>query len=212
VGTTRPGASSLSSNPGYGGAEGQLRLVHVVGPTAQRDIGDRRLAADGIRFTVMKLQEAALGAAPAICRDEGTPTAVTQPHGALHRCWDVARPSQRILARTWPFGCGELLPADILEQECQGPVEERAGIAIRDLAAQEILGSAQLLVRQRAVGQQVEDGGEPSAQASGLDTVVGGVLAEPQRPRAVGEERYAEFGIMRTSPLDSASSRVGYSA
>jgi hypothetical protein len=61
-------------------------------------------------------------------------------------------------------------------------------------------------------GQQVGDGGEPSAQASGLDTVVGGVLAEPQRPRAVGEERYAEVGIMRTSPLDSASSRVGYSA
>jgi hypothetical protein len=65
---------------------------------------------------------------------------------------------------------------------------------------------------QGAVGQQVEDGGESSTEASRFDTVIGGVLGEPQRPCAVGKEGYAEFGIMRTSPLDSASSRVGYSA
>jgi hypothetical protein len=77
---------------------------------------------------------------------------VSSPHGLS---WDssVARPSQRFLARAWPFGRGQLLPGDILEQEGQGPVEERAGIAVRDLAAEEILGSAQLLVRRGADGE-----------------------------------------------------------
>ena len=55
---------------------------------------------------------------------------------------------------------------------------------------------------QGAVGQQVEDGGEPSTQASGLDTVVGGVLAEPQRPRAVGEERAVSLGDVELASVE----------
>ena len=56
----------------------------------QRDVRGRRLAADGMRLTVVELEEGALGAPPLARGHEGTPAAVTQPHVASHARRDVA--------------------------------------------------------------------------------------------------------------------------
>jgi hypothetical protein len=42
---------------------------------------------------------------------------------------------------------------------------------------------------QGTLGQQIEDGGEPSTRTRSLDAVVCGVLGQTERPRAVAEER-----------------------
>ena len=42
---------------------------------------------------------------------------------------------------------------------------------------------------QGPIGQQVEDGGNPTTRAGGFDAIVGSVLGEPERSRAVAEER-----------------------
>ena len=55
---------------------------------------------------------------------------------------------------------------------------------------------------QGAVGEKVEDGGEPPTQASGFDAVVGGVLSEAQRPRAVGEERAVATGEVELASVE----------
>ena len=147
---------------GHPRAEGQVRLVEVVSPTAHGNIRNSRLAAEDIGLTVMELEEDALGAAPATRSHEGTPTSVPHQYGALHACRDVARASSHARARSldvlrrgasWLRGHGQLLAGDVFEQEGQCPVEDRAGISIRDLAAQELLGTAQLLVCCSADGE-----------------------------------------------------------
>jgi len=55
---------------------------------------------------------------------------------------------------------------------------------------------------QGGVGQQVEDGGKAETQASGFDTVVGSVLGEPERPRAVGEERAIALGEVEPASVE----------
>ncbi len=108
----------------------------------------------------MELEENAFGAATAIGRREGAPAAITHPHCALHPRRDVARATgrARVAASSIPRpgrprDRGQLLASDIFKQERQCPVEDGAGIAIGDLAAQEILGLAQLLVRRGAHGE-----------------------------------------------------------
>jgi hypothetical protein len=61
-------------------------------------------------------------------------------------------------------------------------------------------------------GEEVEYRREAPAGPGGLDTVAGRVFRQPKGLGAITEQGYAEFGIMRSSPLDSGSSRVGYSA
>ena len=58
--------------------------------------------------------------------------------------------------------------------------------------------------RHRARDEVVEDHGKTSAGSSRLDPVTGGVLGQEKHLRAVAEERYVEFGIMRTTPFEVA--------
>jgi hypothetical protein len=83
----------------------------------------------------MELEKDALGAAPAARGHEGTPTAVTQPYGALYGRGDVARASSVARTRVRLRGHGQLLAGDLFEQEGQRSAEDSAGIAVRDLAA-----------------------------------------------------------------------------
>src|SRR5574341_1582494 len=95
---------------------------------------------------MVELQQRALAAAPAAPRYESTLAAITQPDGALDACWDVARPFGRRPFRPRLRCLRELLPCDVLEQQLQRSVEDRGGIAVRDLAAQEFLCASQVRV------------------------------------------------------------------
>jgi hypothetical protein len=106
-----------------------------------------------MRIEVMELEEDALGAAPAVGSHEGTPTAVSHPHGPLHWRRDVSRASWCARAVARLRNLGQLPASNIFEQQRQCPIEDHAGIAIPDLPTQEVLGSAQLLVRRGADGE-----------------------------------------------------------
>jgi len=78
----------------------------------------------------------------------------------------------------------------------------------REVPAQQAHGGERYFSR----GEQIEDHRKAPAGPSGFDAITRGVFRESKGLGAIAEQGYAEFRIMRSSPLDSGSSRVGYSA
>jgi len=135
--------------------EDQLVLVLVVTPASQRDVLHRRQSTEGVRHHMMELQEGPLLASMTVPPDEGAPAPITAPHGTLDLARDVTRRSAARgpirpgadNARTLRLRCrGELRLLDLLEEKRQGALDDEAGIALRDLTAQEVLEAAQPVV------------------------------------------------------------------
>lgn len=122
-------------------------LVCVVSAAAQRKIGHGTLTADRIGLDVVDLQEGALTTMPAVRCYECALSGVTLPDGSSDVGRHVARPSGGGADRA-RLGHRCPLPAcNVCQQQLQGPAEDRPRIAIRYLAAQELLRLAQVLVR-----------------------------------------------------------------
>jgi len=140
--------------------EHRLGLVLIVAPAAQRDVLHRGQASLGARQDVVELQELALRAPEALLGGEGTLAAVPLPDRALNplrhvrrrRRWraDVVFIRLATDRQAWPRGHAELLVLDVREQQGDGAVEDRAGIAVGNLAAQERLKPPELVVRRFA--------------------------------------------------------------
>jgi len=154
----RLGTRALLSDDGRAaGAENQLGLVLVVAPTAKGDVGDGGRPVHRIGLDVVELQERALRASPPGGGHEGALAMVAPPDRALDFPRNVAgghggfasfliRPGTDGLP--W-FRLGtdrpvspqlvcrpELRLLDLVEQHGEGAVEDRARIAVRDLAAE----------------------------------------------------------------------------
>src|SRR5204863_10126702 len=68
-----------------------IGLMAVVGAAVEMDVGDRRLATNGVRHgSVVILEMAARAALPSIGDERASP-AVARPDGATHRGRDVSR-------------------------------------------------------------------------------------------------------------------------
>ncbi len=137
-------------------AEHQFRLVLVVAAAAERDVLDGSRSSLGIRPDVMELEEGALGAPPSVGGNERTLPVVAARDRALHVSRDIARREngcselsiRRGTDRTRPRlrGRTQLRLLDFLEQKPEGAVEDRAGIAVRYLAAEKGLDAPKSVV------------------------------------------------------------------
>jgi len=104
----------------------------------------------------MELQERALRASVSVSGDEGALPAVTPPGRALDMPRGIPRRDDRRSKlpirpgadRTWArLGGGpELSFLHFLEEQGEGAIEDRRGIAVRDLAAEKGLKAAKLFV------------------------------------------------------------------
>ncbi len=123
-----------------------LRLVQVVRSTPQFDVLDRRLTTDSMGFNVMELEEPALGTAP-VRPHERAPAAVALPHLPPHGGRNVTRTRRDRSARTWMLGRRQLGSLEIRHEERQRPIEDGSRVASRDRVTQQVLSSAELVVR-----------------------------------------------------------------
>ena len=104
----------------------------------------------------MELQEGALRASVSAFGDEAALAAVTAPHRALDMPRDIPRRENRRSklpirpgadsARPRLRGCPELGFLHLLEEQGERAVEDRAWVAVRDLAAEKGLNAPQLVV------------------------------------------------------------------
>ena len=132
--------------------EEQARLIRIVRAAAQLDVLDCRRSADGIGLYVVELQERALSAA-SFGPDERAAAAVTSPHGAPHRCRDVARGSRAWCRRARTIGLGETLAFELVDQERHGAIEDGGGISRGQRVTQQRLGTPELVVGLARDGQ-----------------------------------------------------------
>src|SRR5437773_523220 len=114
-----------------------LRLVSVVGVASQLDVLDRRFPAHAMGPHMVELEEPSLMATMAPSAHERAPRAVAKPDRTLDVRRDMPCPRRRVPHRAWPRRGGELLPGQVLEQGCEGPIDDLARIAIGDRVAQE---------------------------------------------------------------------------
>jgi len=116
----------------------------------------------------MELQEGSLAAPPAGLRDKGALPAVARPDRASHRIGDPpavdirSRTDTRFVIRhrtVFPIHAGgscwrtKLLFLDLFEEQREGALEDRTGIAGRDLATQQALQLSQPLLALLADGE-----------------------------------------------------------
>src|SRR5258706_11621026 len=145
-------------------AEDQLPLVVVVAPAAKRDVGDGGRPLHRVGLDVVELQERALRASPSGGGHEGALASVAPPDRALdlprHMAGGQAGSADFLIRfRTdrpiwpWPGDRRQLRLLDLLEQYREGAVEDRARIAVGDLAAEKRLQAPQLLVGLLADGE-----------------------------------------------------------
>src|SRR5258707_9465863 len=131
-------------------AEDQLCLVLVVAPAAKRDVLDGRQSSQRMGPNVMQFEESAFGAPVSVGGDEAALAAVAPPGPALDVPWDIPRRNNRcsklpIRPGTDGTRCPrlrrrpQLRLLDLLEQQGDGAVEDRGRIAVRDLAAEQLL-------------------------------------------------------------------------
>ena len=147
---------------------------------------------------MVELHECALLASQATGRDESALPAVAPPGHALGLNRYVSRGGliRPGTDRTRSRGQPELLFLDSLEEQRDGPVEDRAGITARNLAAEKRLQALELLVALLAdreldaiaVRRRRLDDGAPwclgaTEPGSGME------LLEPLRPRVTPERR-----------------------
>ena len=93
------------------------------------------------------LDVAALRAPAPVLRDEGALPAVALPDGALDVGRDVARPGFEVAA--WPRlrRRRERLLLDLPPEQLERPGDDHGGIAVRDLAAHQVLQAPEIIVR-----------------------------------------------------------------
>jgi hypothetical protein len=118
-----------------------------VGTASKRDVLDGRLTPARIRLVrVMELEEAVLGATAAIARDERTSAPIALPYLSLDLRRHMTGPRLRAPARARVRRRRELPLLDLPKQQGKGTHEDRAGIAVRDLATQQVLQASELLL------------------------------------------------------------------
>jgi hypothetical protein len=129
----------------------------VVAPTTQGDVLDGRQSSLRIWLDVMKLQEGALRASLSVVGNEGTLPAITMRDLSLHvprgiprrenGCSKLSiRPGTDRARRPRLRYRPKLGPLDLLEEQGEGAVDDRARIAVRDLAPEKGLKAPQLVV------------------------------------------------------------------
>jgi hypothetical protein len=127
--------------------EEDLGLVSVVDAAQQAKVLDRRSASSRERDDVVEFQEAPLVTPPASFGHECAAPSVTVPDRALDLGRDMSRAGRRLPARMGMLGRREFLLRQVLEQHRQGPLEDRARIAVGNHVSQQFLREPQLLAR-----------------------------------------------------------------
>lgn len=127
-------------------AEEALGLMFVVDGTAQLKVLYGSGSAHGVRKHVMEFEEAGLGT-PTARADERTSPAVTGPDRAPDSRGDVPRARRCRTRSPWAIGRGQFGSGDIIHQQRERPIEDLGGVAVRNGMSQQVLHSAQLLVR-----------------------------------------------------------------
>jgi hypothetical protein len=125
-----------------------------VTPAAQRDVLYGGRPSLRVRLKVMELEDGSLGTSRSARSDIGALVAVTARDPALHAVRDVARrddwrSDEMIRPGTdgpRPRRRSPLRLLDLLQQEGDGAVEDRARIAVRNLATEKVLQATQLVV------------------------------------------------------------------
>jgi hypothetical protein len=84
---------------------------------------------------MMELQEAPLRAAAAMPAYEGTPPTVPDPDRAPNLGRDVSRANGCLAPLARPIRRGKLLLGEVLDQRCQGPIENLSHISVGNLVA-----------------------------------------------------------------------------
>jgi hypothetical protein len=94
-----------------------------------------------MRLEVVELQEHALGAPSSVWGDEAALSPVPAPSHTLGLVWHVSGrvPIRPGTDRTRLRGRPELCLLDLLEEQGNRTIEDRAGVAVRNLAAKERL-------------------------------------------------------------------------
>ncbi len=142
--------------------EHPLGLVLVVAAAAERKVLDRGRPVQRMGMDVVELEVRPLGTPSSRRSHVRALTSIALPDGTLHVRRDVARRRlvRRVIRsrtdgtrRAWLVRHTHLRLLDVVKEQRDGTVEDRGGIAIRDLAAQERLEAAQLFVRLVANGE-----------------------------------------------------------
>ena len=103
------------------------------------DLVHRRFTAEGIRFGMVELEVAALGAPAPVLRDIPALPAVALPRPSLDLRRDVPGTRLHVAARPRARGRRELPLLDLSQEQRERASEDLTGIAVRDLPAEQVL-------------------------------------------------------------------------
>src|SRR5687768_18214684 len=97
------------------------------------------------RLNMVQFEETAFRAAASMA-DKGALAAIALPDGADHVGWDVTRVSTLCAGRSRLRGRRELLFLHVVKEEVERAFEDHGRVAIGNLAAQQVLNAAELVV------------------------------------------------------------------
>ena len=146
--------------------EEDASLMLIVGATAELNIVICRGTPGRIWNDVMELEECGF-AAPACAADERAPSLIPLADSPPYSGWYVA-PSATTAptCRAWRCDAGKPSPLEIVDQERQGAIEDRAKVSIRQRMSCKGLGPPQLFMRFECQRQmQLDDGGSRQMRA-----------------------------------------------
>jgi hypothetical protein len=129
-----------------------VSLVLIMRPAAQLNVVIRRRPAVRVRHHVVELEEASLAAATFSALERAA-AAVPSPDSALHRRRNVTRLSDASTRGTRALRGSHFGPLQMLDEQCQRPIEDCCRIAVRHRMPQEILRAAQFVVCLAADGE-----------------------------------------------------------
>jgi hypothetical protein len=100
----------------------------------------------------MEFQKSSFGASAAWSHERAAPL-ITLPDDASHRGRDVTRVPRRCVEWTRAIGRRQLLLLQFVDEDGERLIEDLAGIAVWDRVSQQILGTAELIVRLATDGE-----------------------------------------------------------
>ena len=120
-------------------------FVDVVRTTAELDVLDACGTAGGVWLDVVKLKEAALGAA-AVRADESAPALVAPPDGAAYDSWSCRDPAAADRAARGWAAAASFRALEIPDEQREGPLEDGGRVTAWNRMAQQILRASELVV------------------------------------------------------------------
>src|SRR3954466_507526 len=147
--STRSGPSRVSISPPHLRSRRPKKLlgfVEVMSPAPQLHVVGSARTSYGEGRQMMKLQKVSLGAA-AFLADESATSLVACPHFPPHRCRNPARTWRHTGGPTRTKGRSRSRAFELLNQQPQRTADDRSSIAAGDGVTQQLLGSAQVVVR-----------------------------------------------------------------